>query len=423
MSRIDPAGHAAGPPRVARVHISMSDNPGVRWGQYASIAHADAMLDAAYAAVPPPDAPGYDLILASVIWTDSYELSPRIYVTGRIVREAQADGGLLRHALLRAARAQAAAEPYRGFTPDGAAIVSAAGREAIARIEADSLDDEARRNASAWSGPSLLPNPMMAIAQLRDRFAARRRVVAAFHDGDGPSYPATRHADVRYVSNRITVALQSDLRSFDPTAAGVIWNHWRVVRDTIETLLRKGDDSDEYADNEGFWNRQLPALARMLDDARAAQSPLRNANLRFRFVGRRGEPYPTWVAELRGQSGVYVIRAPGDSGEREIVYVGSSSTGRLHETLTRHFQRWRRWKGFWRGQYGEGHDPGLTYERDSAEAAVIVTPAADALDLESQLIATIRPRDNILGQPTTDDWFVGTSNDGGTHARVDDAPF
>ena len=47
---------------------------------------------------------------------------------------------------------------------------------------------------------------------------------------------------------------------------------------------------------------------------------------------------------------------------REIVYVGSSA-GTLYDTLTRHFQTWRRYKGFWRGQYAEGHDPGLTYDR------------------------------------------------------------
>lgn len=63
-----------------------------------------------------------------------------------------------------------------------------------------------------------------------------------------------------------------------------------------------------------------------------------------------------------------------------------------------HFH-WRRWKGWWRGQYGEGHDPGLTYDRDRVEVAVRVTSATKALDEEARLIRRLRPRDNLLGQP------------------------
>ncbi len=136
-----------------------------------------------------------------------------------------------------------------------------------------------------------------------------------------------------------------------------------------------------------------PHLARwaaIADDAGA----LRNGGLVYRSVGARGEPYPAWVRELRGQSGVYVIREDG-----EVVYVGQSSAGKLYETLTRHLQTWRRWKGFWRGQYGEGHDPGLTYARERVEVAVRITDPDDALDEEARLIARLRPRDNLLGQP------------------------
>lgn len=123
---------------------------------------------------------------------------------------------------------------------------------------------------------------------------------------------------------------------------------------------------------------------------------LRNGSLSYRPVGSRGEPYPEWVRALRGASGVYVIR---ERSTREIVYVGESSAGRLYETLTRHFQEWRRWKGFWRGQYAEGHDPGLSYPRASVEVAVRITSSADALDEEARLIRRLRPRDNLLGQP------------------------
>lgn len=122
---------------------------------------------------------------------------------------------------------------------------------------------------------------------------------------------------------------------------------------------------------------------------------LRNAGFVYRPVGDRGEPYPEWLRRIRGSSGVYVIRERGGP----IVYVGVSVADRLYETLTRHFQEWRRYKGFWRGQFAEGHDPGLTYDRASVEVAVKVTSPDDALDEEVRLIRRLRPRDNLIGQP------------------------
>jgi hypothetical protein len=119
----------------------------------------------------------------------------------------------------------------------------------------------------------------------------------------------------------------------------------------------------------------------------------RNAGFTYRRVGASGEPYPDWVRALKGKAGVYVIR---DAASRDIVYVGSSA-GRLYDTLTRHFQLWRRYKGFWRGQYGEGHDPGLTYPRDSVEVAVRITSPSKSLDEELRLIARLKPRDNLIG--------------------------
>ena len=127
-------------------------------------------------------------------------------------------------------------------------------------------------------------------------------------------------------------------------------------------------------------------------------SGLRNARLVFRPVGERGESYPDWVRDLRGKSGVYVIR----EGET-IVYVGESHSGTLYETLTRHLQSWRRWKGLWRGQYGEGHDPGLTYDRGRVDVAVRLTPANRAIDEEARLIRRLAPRDNLRGQPELDE--------------------
>jgi len=125
---------------------------------------------------------------------------------------------------------------------------------------------------------------------------------------------------------------------------------------------------------------------------------VRNGGLVYRSVGKRGEPYPEWVRRLKGKSGVYVIRQNG-----EPVYVGESHSGRLYETMTRHFQTGRRWKGFWRGQYGEGHDPGMTYDRASVEVAARVTSPDDAIDEEARLIRRLKPRDNLIGQPELDE--------------------
>ena len=67
-----------------------------------------------------------------------------------------------------------------------------------------------------------------------------------------------------------------------------------------------------------------------------------------------------------------------------------------------HFH-WRRFKGFWKGQYAEGHDPGLTYDRGRVEVAIRRTREIDALAEESRLIERLRPRDNLIGQPIEDE--------------------
>lgn len=129
----------------------------------------------------------------------------------------------------------------------------------------------------------------------------------------------------------------------------------------------------------------------------------RNAGLTYRAVGKSGERYPDWVHALKGKSGVYVIRERDAHGRGVVVYVGQSNTGRLFETMTRHLQTWRRWKGFWRGQYAEGHDPGLTYDRARVDVAVRVTSPSESIEEEARLIARLRPRDNLLGQPELED--------------------
>jgi hypothetical protein len=142
-----------------------------------------------------------------------------------------------------------------------------------------------------------------------------------------------------------------------------------------------------------------PELDHTSEHANAPE--LRNAALIYRPLGEVGERYPDWVRALKGRSGVYVIRVKQSNGSSPVVYVGESHTDRLYQTLTRHFQRWHRSKKFWSHQYGgQGHDPGLTYRRERATVAVRVLPPSRAMDEETRLIAKLRPRDNLLKQPT-----------------------
>jgi hypothetical protein len=143
------------------------------------------------------------------------------------------------------------------------------------------------------------------------------------------------------------------------------------------------------------WSRVSVAWSPTTTLVASAQPEPRNASMSpYRPVGESGEPYPAWVRRLRGQSGVYVIREINGP----IVYVGSS-VGRLYETLTRHFQTWRRYKGYWRGQFAEGADPGLTYKRSAVEVAIKTTTPGDAHEEELRMIRRLQPRDNQLGQP------------------------
>jgi len=125
-----------------------------------------------------------------------------------------------------------------------------------------------------------------------------------------------------------------------------------------------------------------------------AAAPRNGTMSAYRPLGERGDRYPEWVQRLRGASGVYVIREI----DGPIVYVGSS-VRRLYATLTRHFQTWRRFKGYWRGQFAEGADPGQTYERNRVEVAIKLTTPDDAHEEELRTIRRLQPRDNQLGQP------------------------
>ena len=388
-------------PRISRVDIIASDNAAVATGSYRDLAYADAMLGQAFTLVPAPLRRPYHRLTFSLDWTDGYQLADAVDVSDALVREGLRRGGILRHLLWRGARAVASDPRHAGRRERGADLL----RRFAASVEPDTRVD-APRNAGGdgWTGPTLLPDPVAALGRLRVRFGARRSIVTATSPDATPGarYPATTHADVRHLVNYVSVALTHDLRAFIPERAEVVWEFWRAVHEAIALLLYLGDPTDPYTDNEGLWLRQLPALAHLLTAPPDAPRNAAPAALTFLPVGTVGEAYPSWVQALRGASGVYVIREHLTDGTAPIVYVGSSKD-RLYETLTRHFQAWRRAKSWWDGHYTENHDPGLTYDRAAVTAAIILTDRDDARGVEYDTIERLAPRDNIMGQATPSD--------------------
>lgn len=117
--------------------------------------------------------------------------------------------------------------------------------------------------------------------------------------------------------------------------------------------------------------------------------------LRFGRVGRpdgaRG--FAPWVRQLRGKTGVYIIRDP--KAPVPPLYVGMSAqrTGRLYDTLTRHFQQWNKPDERVRPCR---NDPPIvaTFDPAAVEVAVFVCAGDRARELEGLLIGTLEPRDN-----------------------------
>ena len=125
---------------------------------------------------------------------------------------------------------------------------------------------------------------------------------------------------------------------------------------------------------------------------------MKRAPLQYRSIGGEHDPWPAWLLALKHACGVYVIR---DSSTGSTLYVGSSKA-RLYHTVTRHFQQWKRHKQWWKGQYGAGHDPGLTYRRGRCVVAVRLTTCDERLAEEARLISRLQPRDNLTEHPDGD---------------------
>lgn len=136
-----------------------------------------------------------------------------------------------------------------------------------------------------------------------------------------------------------------------------------------------------------------PDTARVLAGSRPGHA------LIFHDLGSDSSSWPLWLHAYEKSCGVYIIR---DKGSKSVLYVGSSKS-RLYDTITRHFQSWKRKKNFWKGLAGAGHDPGMTYNRSTCEVAIRLSSCGDERNEEARTIARLTPRDNLVERPDGED--------------------
>ncbi len=104
--------------------------------------------------------------------------------------------------------------------------------------------------------------------------------------------------------------------------------------------------------------------------------------------------YAPRLAALRDQkaSGVYAIL---DAATGAVLYVGESHTGRLYDTITRHFREWST------PSAGSGRREGGTqYRREAVKVTWRAMPAAQAQDFQYREIQRLRPADNLFDGAT-----------------------
>ncbi len=104
---------------------------------------------------------------------------------------------------------------------------------------------------------------------------------------------------------------------------------------------------------------------------------------------QRRRVYASELAAIRNTraSGVYVIL---DARSGQTLYVGESHTGRLYDTLTRHFRHWTGSRG-----YADGRPRGGTsYDPARVRVAYTITRDEEAQPFQYATIQELRPRDN-----------------------------
>lgn len=102
--------------------------------------------------------------------------------------------------------------------------------------------------------------------------------------------------------------------------------------------------------------------------------------------------FAQWLLDLRGRSGAYVIRR---TRTKETLYVGESHTGRLPDTIRRHFWFWS----------DDGERKHYTYDPDTVEVAFRLTSPGNAVAAQNELIERLDPKDNTYGFDDPDEPF------------------
>lgn len=123
---------------------------------------------------------------------------------------------------------------------------------------------------------------------------------------------------------------------------------------------------------------------------------LLNLAAAFPAVDRSGKYAPQLEPLRRSRvSGVYAIA----DASRRTLYVGESHTGRLFDTITRHFRSWR----VDPSRDAQGRRRGGTmYDRRRVLVAFVITEPDAAQAFQFAEISRLRPRDNQVEGVTAD---------------------
>ena len=126
---------------------------------------------------------------------------------------------------------------------------------------------------------------------------------------------------------------------------------------------------------------------KILDTKKAFPAVVNDWNGRGELI----DTYNPMLADLRHvrASGVYAVL---DARSRDVLYVGESHSGRLYDTITRHFRKWRPRKDRPWGKTG-----GVTFDRTRVLLSVVITSDADAVPVQYAEIQRLEPKLNQVG--------------------------
>ena len=126
---------------------------------------------------------------------------------------------------------------------------------------------------------------------------------------------------------------------------------------------------------------------KILDTKKAFPAVVNDWNGRGELI----DTYHPTLAALRNErvSGVYAML---DRRSRAVLYVGESHSGRLYDTITRHFRKWKQ-----RSDRPWGQTGGVTFDRTRVPLAVVITSDADAIAVQFAEIQRLEPKLNQVG--------------------------